>query len=182
MIFVPLNFFQWRSCTCKCANILETKVGEIQMLISHFGICFHFFTIHILAIRRSHKWFKLVNSWGGALLAWNTSRYLRQSNLETYSWVWKGGVYKGGFALANTQFHHMEVVECHTISEWGWFLFEFLFWLMCGDHKSEDLCCMICVSPPVFVELCLFLWIHWLGCYLNSTGKGVAKVWVHSQK
>jgi hypothetical protein len=39
--------------------------------------------------------------------------------LEAYSWAWKGGAYNGGFALANIHFHHMEVVECHTISEWG---------------------------------------------------------------
>jgi hypothetical protein len=80
------------------------------------------------------------------------------------------------FEFLNTYFHHPHVVECCIISEWNWFLFKFLLWLMCKDNKSGDLCCIIFASWFVFVGCTCFLSIRWSIRHLISGGKGVAKV------
>jgi hypothetical protein len=55
----------------------------------------------------------------------------------------------------NLHYYISKVEECHTINKCGGF--EFLSWLLCKDHKNENLCYMICASPLMFDKFYMLL-------------------------
>jgi len=95
-------------------------------------------------------------------------------------WCSRGGLVLLNFLISiscvgSTHSCHLQVVECHTIGERIGFLFEFLSWLLCGDHKREDLCCIFCASSLMFVGLYLLFVNMLVELSFDFRGRGLPK-------
>jgi len=151
VIFMLLDLFCKDLQAYKRVNFSKTKILEVQRLFSLILelISINFWVIHNFSILGQIDMFTLMNFWWRALLVWE---YV--GHLETKFF---GGLFQGiGWVLANIllvsiHFCPLSVKECHVISKCGGF--EFMSWVMCKNHKSGDLCCIICASPFVFVRL-----------------------------
>jgi hypothetical protein len=131
-----------------------------QRLIFHFGINFH------LIFGNSHlTWIE-----AKSCVVTNASEFLRrniirvkifkmlwQKKLKTFS---RHGVVCGHRSCAkfgkltlcyNLHYYTSWVEKCFAINKHT--NFEFLLWFLCKNHKSENLCYMICPFPLVFVGL-----------------------------